>query len=68
MNGSSIELGSVNKDVNETGSNVSLGSLSELVGFPVEYLKKELVLDNDEISMDELRIRMLSFLETNFSN
>lgn len=66
MNESSMELGSIDKDV--TASKIPLESLSSLVGFPIEYLKKELLVEEDEISMDELRLRMLSFLETNFSH
>jgi hypothetical protein len=49
-------------------SNISLDSLSKLVGFPADYLKKELLVEGNDISLSELRTRMLSFLENNFSH
>ena len=65
MNGSGIEL--TNKEeANNKASNITIESLSSLVGFPVDYLKKELLLEGDEISLKDLRTRMLSFLDTNF--
>lgn len=49
----------------ETG--VSLRSLAELTGFPVEYIKRELLLEGEEdLSVEDLRKKVLSYLETNF--
>jgi hypothetical protein len=49
----------------ETG--VSLGSLAELTGFPVDYIKRELFLDTDqEISVEELRNKVMAYLNSNF--
>jgi hypothetical protein len=49
----------------ETG--VSLGSLSELTGFPIEYIKRELLLDDSsDISMEELRAKVLAYLSSEF--
>jgi hypothetical protein len=43
---------------------VSLSSLSELTGFPVDFIKKELLLEEEPISMNELRHSVLRYLET----
>lgn len=49
----------------ETG--VSLGSLAELTGFPIDYIKRELFLESGEdISMEELRKKVLAYLNTSF--
>jgi hypothetical protein len=46
---------------------VSLGSLAELTGFPVDYIKRELILDSDgEVSVEELRKKVLAYLNSNF--
>jgi hypothetical protein len=48
---------------------VSLGTLAELTGFPVDYIKRELLLDGDSestVNMDELRQRVLSYLDSDF--
>lgn len=45
---------------------VKLSALSDLVGFPVEFIKKELMLEDDaegEVSLQELRSRMLNYLD-----
>lgn len=42
---------------------VSLSSLSELTGFPVDFIKKELLLDEEPVSMNELRASVLRYLE-----
>ncbi len=42
---------------------VSISSLSELTGFPVEFIKKELLLDQEPISMNDLRQSMIAYLE-----
>jgi hypothetical protein len=48
---------------------VSLGVLAELTGFPVDYIKRELLSDDDaitEMTMTELRKRVLSYLDSNY--
>lgn len=45
---------------------VSIESLSELTGFPVEFIRKELLIDSDQLSMGELRESMVRYLETSF--
>lgn len=42
---------------------ISISSLSELTGFPVEFIKKELLLDQEPISMNDLRQSMIAYLE-----
>ena len=42
---------------------VPLESLSELTGFPVEFIKKELLLDEESLSMNDLRKSMAVYLE-----
>jgi hypothetical protein len=52
-------------DSTETG--VSLGALSEMTGFPVDYIKRELLLDGEsDLSVEELRKRVLAYLDSNF--
>jgi len=49
----------------ETG--VSLGSLAEMTGFPIDYIKRELTLDGQEdLSLEELRKKVLAYLDSNF--
>lgn len=44
---------------------VSLKTLSELTGFPVDYIKRELLLSDDqELSMADLREKVLSYLDS----
>ena len=44
---------------------VSVGSLSELTGFPVDYIKRELLLDSDsDLSVELLREKVLAYLST----
>ena len=49
-----------NKDVM-----VQLNDLVEISGVPTDFIKKELMVD-DAISMDELRSKMLKFLDATF--
>lgn len=53
-------------DVNQIDDTmkVSLSSLSEMTGFPVDFIKKELLLENEPVSMQELRQSVLRYLET----
>lgn len=46
---------------------VSLNSLAELTGFPVDFIKRELVLDGESnLSIEDLRSKVLDYLETMF--
>ena len=46
---------------------VSLGSLATLTGFPVDYIKRELFLDDgQELSVEELREKVMAYLNSNF--
>jgi len=57
------------KDSNKPDSSdaVSLGGLSELTGFPIDYIKRELLLDGDQdLSVEELRLKVLAYLRSNF--
>ncbi|MEC7275400.1 MAG: hypothetical protein VXV96_03695 [Bdellovibrionota bacterium] len=47
----------------ESDTVVALSSLSEMTGFPIDFIKSELLVDNDELSMDDLRKTMASYLE-----
>ncbi|MCO4794626.1 MAG: hypothetical protein KC493_12985 [Bacteriovoracaceae bacterium] len=49
--------------VNPETKKVPLESLSELTGFPVDFIKKELLLDQESLSMEELRKSMVNYLE-----
>ncbi|MBP9681126.1 MAG: hypothetical protein KBD76_06950 [Bacteriovorax sp.] len=52
-----------------TDSVVSLSVLAELTGFPVSYIEKELFLEDGspaEITMEELRLKVLAYLDSNF--
>lgn len=63
-----------NSDLEETKmfndeSMVSLQSLSDLTGFPIEFLKNELLIGNklsfdNKISMDDLRKAMCFYLNS----
>jgi hypothetical protein len=51
----------------ESSEAVSLGSLAALTGFPIEYIKRELILDGEEdLSVEELRKRVMAYLNSNF--
>ncbi|MDC0253615.1 hypothetical protein OAK75_01865 [Bacteriovoracales bacterium] len=47
---------------------VEMTSLSKLTGFPIDYIKKELVLDQEEVTMTQLREQMMVFLNSNFED
>ncbi|MCY4524913.1 MAG: hypothetical protein OXB84_09245 [Halobacteriovoraceae bacterium] len=55
------DLGQIDFDEDDE---IPITSLSLLTGFPVQLIKKELVLEKDFISMRELRRSMMSFLKT----
>lgn len=44
---------------------VTLGSLAEMTGFPIDYIKRELLLENEEgLSVEELREKVLAYLNS----
>ncbi|MGZ3787043.1 MAG: hypothetical protein ACXVLQ_00890 [Bacteriovorax sp.] len=48
---------------------VLLGTLAELTGFPAEYIKRELLLSDEEsqeMTTEELRAKVLAYLDSNF--
>gem|GEM_PF-2609541 len=61
-NGNDLDL-----EMEKTSGKVQLTSLSELTGFPIDFLKKELVMTDDEISVQELRNRVANFLDSTLS-
>ncbi len=54
------------KDDAAKSEKVSLNTLSDLAGFPLEFVKRELVLQEDEISLDKLRSSILDYLDEAF--
>ncbi|MEK6626202.1 MAG: hypothetical protein AABY86_14625 [Bdellovibrionota bacterium] len=52
-----------NQDKASIGS-VDLNSLSQLTGFPVDFIRKELVVEDEEISVDDLRSKVVHFLNS----
>ena len=48
----------------ESVDTIDLSSLSELTGFPVDFIKKELVVNQEKISVDELRSKVAHFLNS----
>lgn len=59
QNAKQMELGSLTEE-----QKIPLDSLSTLTGFPVDFIKKELLLEEDQLSLAELRRSMLTYLET----
>ncbi len=51
----------------QEGERVQLETIAELTGFPVNVIKKELLLDCDNLEMSDLRKTMMIYLNTNFS-
>ncbi len=43
---------------------IDMESFSELVGFPAAFIKKELLIDKDNLSIDELRTVILDYLDS----
>ena len=52
----------VDKESDMPIEHVSLKSLAEMVGFPIEMIKKELLIESDDTSMNELRASVMKFL------
>lgn len=47
----------------DEGQRVPIQSLSDLTGFPIGFIQKELLLESDEISLGDLRQLMVAYLE-----
>ncbi len=63
------EVSQENSKVTAGNEVVSLGALAEMTGFPVEYIKRELLLGEENIdgmTMDDLRQKVLAYLDSNF--
>ena len=52
--------------IDDRQEKIQMSSLSSLTGFPVDYIKKELVLDEEEVTLEQLREHMMVFLNSNF--
>lgn len=52
----------------EENTIVPIASLSEMTGFPVDFIKKELLVDEKGISMKDLRETMAKYLESTMKN
>lgn len=58
----------INREVclEESKEEVKLSALSDLTGFPVDFIKKELMLSEggtEEVTLNELRSKMLKYLD-----
>ena len=49
-------------EVTSEKERVSLSTLSKMTGFPLEFIKKELLVQGDSLSMSELRESVLDYL------
>ena len=52
--------------IDDRQEKIQMSSLSSLTGFPVDYIKKELVLEEEEVTLEQLREHMMVFLNSNF--
>jgi predicted HTH domain antitoxin len=62
-----LDLQDVSKSTSETA--VSLGTIAELTGFPIDYIKRELLLDGEveeAMTVEELRKKVLAYLDSSF--
>lgn len=58
-------LGLKDSLASDSETEVSIGSLAEMTGFPIDYIKRELVLsDDNDLSVEELRKKVLAYLST----
>ena len=46
-------------------TSVDVNQLAEMTGFPVDFIKSELLLESNSLSVDELRKTMVSYLTAN---
>lgn len=61
-------LGNRSMETSEVNpSEVQVEELAKLTGFPVEYLKAELLIDGDEIDLRNLREKVLAYLDRSVS-
>ncbi len=44
---------------------VDVNELAEMTGFPVDFIKSELLLESNSLSVDDLRNTMVSYLTAN---
>jgi hypothetical protein len=49
------------------GESVNLETLAEVSGVPLDYIKKELLLEGEDVSMEDLRASMLKHLNDTFA-
>jgi hypothetical protein len=54
--------------INQNQDLIDLVDLSELSGCPIETIKKELGLEENEVSIDDLRKKMLALLDSTMEN
>jgi hypothetical protein len=52
-----------NADVPGDDEGISLEQIALLTDFPEDFIKKELLIDVNEISMKEFRVKVLEYLE-----
>lgn len=58
------------QDVTKTTASdvVSLNALSEITGFPVDYIKRELFADSEEslegVTLEDLRNKVMAYLDS----
>ncbi|MBT6325708.1 MAG: hypothetical protein HOJ35_07050 [Bdellovibrionales bacterium] len=46
-------------------TSVDVNQLAEMTGFPVDFIKSELLLESNSLSIDEFRKTMVSYLTAN---
>lgn len=51
--------------VNSEAQKVSMDSLSMMTGFPADFIKSELIVEGEDLSVSDLRKTMINFLEKN---
>lgn len=61
-----ISSGVLNEEFDE--GPVSLDSLAGLTGFPVEFIKRELLISGESISMSNFRKIVIDYLECSIDN
>ncbi len=61
-------LGNGSIETSEANSSgVQVEELAKLTGFPVEYLKAELLIEDNEIDLNNLREKVLAYLDRSVS-
>jgi len=59
-------LNDVSTKYNHSSEEVDLLSLSEMTGFPADFIKQELMLKGDQVLINELRKAVLEYLDSEF--